>query len=320
MLTVSVIGLGLIGGSLLQALAYAGYQVSGYDANPQTRAAAQAAGRDGHRWRIAGSVKEATAEADVTVLAVPLPAVGDVLDQLAAAGHTGLLSDVTSVKGPVDQLVQTRLPGARLVGGHPMAGKEVSGFHASDPSLFAGCAWALCLDPAVRMDDWLTLAEIATRLQARVTPVTAAEHDAAVAVVSHLPHLTASALAAAAGSGLARTLAAGSYRDGTRVAATGPDMVAAMCGGNSTALVAALDDLIERLTQARAQLDDDRPIAAVRNWLGPGHDARLRWPAQPGPIEEIRATPEELLRLGRSGGWVTEVAADRRTVMGARPA
>ncbi|MGH3712696.1 MAG: prephenate dehydrogenase, partial [Micromonosporaceae bacterium] len=196
MLTVSVLGLGLIGGSLLRALSAAGYPTVGYDAAPGTRTAAADAG-----YPVAGSVAGAVAEADLVVLAVPLPAVAGVLDELA--GYRGLLSDVTSVKAPVSALVAARLPEARYVGGHPMAGKETSGFAASDPALFTGCAWALCLEPVgaqrpgASLGDWLTVAELVTQLGARVVPATPYDHDRAVAQVSHLPHIVAAALAAA---------------------------------------------------------------------------------------------------------------------------
>ncbi|MQA26265.1 MAG: prephenate dehydrogenase/arogenate dehydrogenase family protein [Micromonosporaceae bacterium] len=334
MLTVSVLGLGLIGGSLLRALARAGYPTCGYDADPATRAAAREAASDAPTgkvaWRVADSVADAAADTDLAVLAVPLPAASAVLDELAHAGFTGIVSDVTSVKGPVAELVAAHLPDARHIGGHPMAGKEVSGFAASDPTLFTDRVWALCLpepgrrsEPAgdaVPLDDWLTVAETVTALGARVTPVTAAEHDTAVATISHLPHLAACAIAAAGGSGLPGTLAAGSFRDGTRVAASPPALVAAMCGGNAPALVPALDDMIAALAEARARLTSPDPIAAVRNWLVPGHTARSNWPPTAGPTTELPATADHLLALGRAGGWLTAVARNRHTVTAIRPA
>jgi len=121
---------------------------------------------------------------------------------------------------------------------HPMAGKESSGFLAGGPQLFDGCAWVLCLEPGdTDLTDWLTLAGLCTSLGARVVPVTAAEHDRAVAQISHVPHLLAAALSGVlAGNPLAGTLAAGSFRDGTRVAGSRPELIAAMCGGNAAAV------------------------------------------------------------------------------------
>ncbi len=317
----AVLGLGLIGGSVLRALAAAGHGVLGYDADPSTRAMARTASARapaGSRWQVAGSVRSAVAEADLVVLAVPLPAVGPVLDELAGCGYAGLVTDVTSVKGVVRELATSR---ARFVGGHPMAGRETSGFAVSDGTLFRGCAWVLCLEPGgTGLDDWLAVAEVVTGLGARVVPATAAEHDRAVAAVSHVPHLLAAALAAvAANDPLALTLGAGSFRDGTRVAASPPALTAAMCGGNAPAVAESLDQVRQLLDAARAALDAPDPIGALAPWLVPPAEARAGWPPQPSAPATLPATVEVLLRLGRAGGWVTEIAADRRTVTAARP-
>jgi prephenate dehydrogenase len=325
----AVIGLGLIGGSLLRALAAAGHGVLGYDTDPATRAMARTAAARapaGSRWQVAGAVRDAVAGADVVVLAVPLPGVGTVLDELANVGYAGLVTDVTSVKGPVRDLVEDRARRfgrlAGFVGGHPMAGRETSGFAAADPDLFRDCAWVLCLEPGgTDLGDWLTLAGLATGLGARVVPTTAAEHDRAVAAVSHVPHLLASALTeAAAADPLALTLGAGSFRDGTRVAASPPALTAAMCGGNAPAVRAALDAVLDLLGTARAALDSADPIGALAPWLVPAAQVRAAWPPRPSEPATLPAKTDVLLRLGRAGGWVTEVAPDRLTVTAARPA
>ncbi|HEY3008663.1 MAG TPA: prephenate dehydrogenase/arogenate dehydrogenase family protein [Micromonosporaceae bacterium] len=326
---VGVIGLGLIGGSLLRALAGAGHRVLGYDADPATRATARTAAARAPataRWQITSNVRDAVAGAELAVLAVPLPAVADVLDELVDAGYTGLVTDVTSVKAPVRDLVEQHLnrPHSRLagfVGGHPMAGRETSGFAAGDAGLFTACAWVLCLEPQqTQVDDWLTLAAMVTGLGARVVPVTADEHDRAAAAVSHVPHLLAAALATATTDPIAATLAAGSFRDATRVAGTRPELVAAMCGGNAAATRRALDGVLDALGHARMALDASEPIAVLRDWLTAGHAARTGWPPEPGPPLELPASADVLLRLGRAGGWVTAVAADRRMVTAIRPA
>jgi prephenate dehydrogenase len=300
---VAVLGLGLIGGSLLRR--FGAQRAVGYDADAATREAASEAG-----LAIAGTVAEATEDADVVVLAVPLPALGAVLAELR--GFAGLVTDVTSVKARPRALAA----GLRWVGGHPMAGREQSGFAAADPALFDGCAWVLCLEPETPLDDWLAVAALVTGLGARVVPATADEHDAAVARISHAPHVVAAALAESAGAGregaLALALGAGSFRDGTRVAATRPALTAAMCAGNADALRAELDVLIGRLAQARDLLDDPD---ALTDWLGAGHAVRAKWPAEPGPEEKISA--DQLLELGRAGGWVTAVGAGQ--IVAVRP-
>ena len=192
-MNVAVIGMGLIGGSLLRALAASGHWVIGYDLDPSTRAMARTAAAQAPkdaRWQVAGSISDAVSAADLVVVATPLTAVAHVLDEVATAGYSGLVTDVVSVKEPVRELVARRLRGSGLrlagyVGGHPMAGKETAGFAATDPALFHGCAWVLCLDQETSLDDWLTLARLFTSLGARVVPTTAEEHDEGLVDAAH---------------------------------------------------------------------------------------------------------------------------------------
>jgi prephenate dehydrogenase len=247
-----------------------------------------------------------------------------VLDEIANAGYSGLVTDVVSVKEPVRDLVARRLKGSGMrlagyVGGHPMAGRETAGFAATDPALFQGCAWVLCLDEETDLDDWLALARLLTGLGARVVPATAEDHDRVVATVSHVPHLLAAALATAVDDPLAGTLAAGSFRDGTRVAASAPELVASMCGGNAGPVLDALDAIMAGLDEARAALESNDPIASVRRWVTPAQAARATWPRGWGDPKQLPATRNGLLDLGDEGGWVSAVAPDARTVTSVRP-
>lgn len=313
--SVAVVGLGLIGGSLALSLAAEGYPVYGYDADAETRKAAAEVGIP--------VVESAAAAgtADLVVLAVPMPGLDAVLAELRPALATNsVLTDVASVKSAALELVGTHGLAGRYVGGHPMAGTQHSGFAAASADLLPGATWVLCLEPETRPESWLRAAGLVTRLGCRVVPATAAEHDTAVARVSHLPHVLAELLARTAADGaagpLALTLAAGSFRDGTRVAATRPELVQAMCAGNAAALSVALDDVAAGLAQARRDLADGRGLGE----LGvAGHDARLRWEhlsaadTPRAPWVRRRDDPrlaEDLLGLGRSGGWVSGVDDD----------
>jgi prephenate dehydrogenase len=324
---VAVIGMGLIGGSLLRALAAAGHWVIGYDLDPSTRAMARTAAAQApreSRWMVAPSISDAAASADLVVLATPLTALAQVLDEVAGAAYTGLVTDVVSVKQPVRDLVARRLRGGGLrlagyVGGHPMAGRETAGFAAGDPALFRDCAWVLCLDEETSLDDWLTLARLYTGLGARVVPTTAEDHDRVVAAVSHVPHLLAAALATAVTDPLAATLAAGSFRDGTRVAASAPELTAAMAGGNAGPVLDGLDAVMDRLDEVREALESDDPIPQIRAWVQPAHAARTTWPRGWGAPRQIPARVNDLLALGDAGGWVTAVSPDARTVTCATP-
>lgn len=277
---VSVVGLGQLGGSLAAALAAAGRPVSGWDVDPAARDAAAARG--------VGITRELSG---VVVLAVPLPAMATALDGLTV-DPDATVTDLGSVKGPVLAALTPSL-GRRFVGGHPMCGTERSGHAATDPALFAGARWALCLEPDTELPRWLRVAEVALAVGAEVVPATATEHDDAVAAVSHVPHLLAAALAAAAADAgpLALTLAAGSFGSGTRVIGSDPAFVTAMVEGNAGPTTAALD-------RVRAALERPWPelVAAGNAVVTRSADRRtVRVPLE-------RAA---LLSLGRAGGAVT---------------
>jgi prephenate dehydrogenase len=286
--------------------------VLGYDADGGTRDAARDAG-----IAVAGSVAEAAADRDLVVVATPLPAVGSVLAELAAAGTEAIVTDVVSVKAPVLDAARAAFGGGiRYVGGHPMAGTERAGFAASEPRLFDGAAWVLCLERDTDLAAWLELAALVGSLGCRVVPCPAAEHDAAVARVSGLPHLLAAALALAGdeGGSLALALAAGSFRDGTRVAGTRPDLVAALCDGNRSALATALDAAVARLAAAADAL---RSGGTVADLAMAGHAARRRWIALSLGGERstlLRSDPglrDALLALGAAGGHLTTISDER---------
>ncbi|MDK3257048.1 prephenate dehydrogenase [Blastococcus capsensis] len=276
---VAVVGLGQLGGSLAAALAAAGRPVSGWDVDPAARDAAAARG-----------VRITRELAGVVVLAVPLPAMAAALDGLAV-DPDATVTDLGSVKVPVLASVGATL-GRRFVGGHPMCGTERSGHGATDPALFSGARWALCLETDTELPRWLRVAEVALAVGAEVVPVTAAEHDDAVAAISHVPHLVAAALAAGAAEAgpLALALAAGSFRGGTRVAGSDPGFVTAMVEGNAGPTAAALDRVRDQLARPWPEL-----VAAGHAVVTAASGRRtVRVPLE-------RAA---LLALGRAGGAV----------------
>src|SRR3954447_1141315 len=277
---VGVVGLGQLGGSLAAALVAQGRDVAGWDVDPAAREAAAARG-----VRI---TRELTG---VVVLAVPLPAMATALDGLSV-DPDATVTNLGSVKTPVLETVGAEF-GGRFVGGHPMCGTERSGHTAVGPGLFAGARWAVCLDADTELPRWLRVAEVALTAGAEVVPVTAAEHDDAVAAISHVPHLLAAALAAAAGESgpLALSLAAGSFASGTRVAASDPAFVTAMVEGNSVPTAAAL---------GRVQAQLGRPWPEL---VAAGHDVATRTPGR----RTVRVPLERaaLLAVGRAGGAVT---------------
>ncbi|QEN16644.1 prephenate dehydrogenase [Mycobacterium sp. ELW1] len=303
---VCVLGLGLIGGSVLRAAVAAGREALGYNRSVE---GAQGARFDG--FSATTDLTEAlawAAERDaLIVLAVPMPAVSQLLSHIKDVAAECPLTDVISVKGAVLDAVRKAGLLDRYVGGHPMAGTAHSGWSAGDARLFAGAPWVLTVDEHVDARVWEQVMHLALDCQAVVVPATSDEHDAAAASISHLPHLLAEALAETAGEvPLAFALAAGSFRDGTRVAATAPDLVRAMCEANAEQLLPALDRALELLNQARASLADRGSVAEL---VEAGHAARARYDSFSRPQIVTIAIGEEdwraeLAAAGRAGGVI----------------
>jgi prephenate dehydrogenase len=303
---VCVLGLGLIGGSMMRVLAETGREVFGYNRSVDGVAAARFDGFDATADLDAVLTRAAAAGA-LIVLAVPVPALPVMLDHIRSTAPDCPLTDVVSVKGAVLQLVTQHGLLASYVGGHPMAGTAHSGWAAGNSELFVGAPWVLSVDDHVDADVWAEVMHVALDCQAFVVPARSDEHDAAAAAISHLPHLLAEALAAtAADVPLAFALAAGSFRDGTRVAATAPDLVRAMCEANASSLQTSLDHAIYLLEQARNGLSATGSVAEL---VERGHAARTSFDSFPRPevfgvtvgAEGWRA---ELAAAGRSGAVV----------------
>lgn len=301
-----ILGLGLIGGSLLRAAAAAGREALGYNRSVE---GAQGARFDGFAATtdLTEALQWAADRDALIVLAVPMPAVSQLLGHVKDVAGDCPLTDVISVKGAV--LDEVRKAGLldRYVGGHPMAGTAHSGWAAGDARLFAGAPWVLGVDEHVDAQVWAQVMDLALDCHAVVVPAKSDEHDAAAASISHLPHLLAEALAVTAGEvPLAFALAAGSFRDGTRVAATAPDLVRAMCEANAEQLLPALDRALELLNQARESLTDKSSVAEL---VEAGHAARIRYDSFSRPQIVTIAIGEEnwreeLAAAGRAGGVI----------------
>lgn len=301
---VAVLGLGLIGGSLLHAIAQTGLPAVGYDVDPETASRARAAG-----FTIASSDADAVRHADLVIMAMPLPQVGPALESLGPhLDPRAVLTDVGTLKSPVLELTKDLTPQARFVGGHPLAGTEESGWSAADPLLFRDAPWSLTIEEHTDLDAWLSLAELVCDLGAKPVPTTAAEQDDAVAGVIGLPHVLAETLALTglAGGPLGLSLAAGSYKSGSRVARTRPELVATWCDGNP-ALIEALDDVVARLSAARDQLAAHGTILPL---AVAGHAARVNWEQRSFAPVELPPEREALRSHGRRGGWITAVLRD----------
>jgi prephenate dehydrogenase len=198
----------------------------------------------------------------------------------ALAASPGIVTDVGGVKGSIVDAVGD----PRFIGGHPMAGSEQDGIDGADADLFAGAVWVLT--PTAKTDDaaFAGLRSVITDLGADVVALAPDHHDALVAVVSHVPHLTAASLMRMADDrstehrALLR-LAAGGFRDMTRIASGHPGIWPDICAENRSAIVDVLDGLLASLTEVRGIVaDDDR--AGLLHVLEQARTARANIPSR----------------------------------------
>lgn len=250
---IAFLGLGLIGGSVARAVLAAGFASRVVAWTPSGRGP-RAAATDG----IVGArtPEEAVRGADLVVLAAPPLACLELVDLLGGPlrdelAGSAVVTDVASTKAALVE--RARAAGVRFVGGHPLAGRETSGYGAADPDLLRGRPWVVVpsepADPAA--DE--RVAALATACGARPVRMSAAAHDATVAAISHLPLVLSAALVEAMAAEpdwpVARDLAAGGWASMTRLARGDAAMGAGILATNGPAVA-------ERLMALRAVLDD----------------------------------------------------------------
>jgi prephenate dehydrogenase len=264
---VALLGFGLIGGSIARAL----HVRRGGAADEMTISAWSPSGdgpasaaRDGVIDVAAADPEAAVAGADLVVLAGPPTVCLAQLAELAGAWHLALAPDavVTDVASTKTAIVErARSLGLRFVGGHPMAGRETSGYAASSTDLFVDRPWVV-----VPTDDVAAVERVealATATGARPLRMTADVHDEAVAAISHLPLLASAAIVEAVAGGssdrasrsAAAELAASGWRDITRLARGEPEMGAGIVATNASAIATRVRDLIDALEDWLAELE-----------------------------------------------------------------
>jgi prephenate dehydrogenase len=299
---ICMLGLGLIGGSIARAVA-AHDDVPATDGRPSLVAWTPAG--DGPRAALAAGViadvardlTDAVRGADLVLLAAPALATLRLLDDLAGLEPgilrpTATVTDVASTKAAI--VGRADALGLRFVGGHPMAGRETAGFGASAADLFVGRPWVIVPGRGASAEDVARVEWLASACGARPVRMPGEAHDAAVAAISHAPLVVAAALVEAVAGApgersredwdTVRSLAAGGWRDMTRLARGDPEMGMGMLATNATAVVARLRDVRDRL---------DTWIAALDASAGPDAAALLdRLAADRGRARETRSAEE----------------------------
>ena len=292
---IAVVGFGLVGASFAAAVraAYPDTRVLAVDIDERTLAEAVERG-----WATDGALPDDPAferfvgdGCDLVVLATPVGAAERYFEDLARWDYRGIVTDTASTKARITALAERVLPHPEnFVPGHPMAGSEVNGIEGARPDLFKGAHWILCPDADTPAEHFPRLHELVTSIGARVIALPREDHDEAVAVVSHVPHIMASSLVQLASrhaddqQALMR-LAAGGFKDSTRIAAGSPELWCGIAFDNKDALSDGLDEIQGIIGAfADALASDDR--ASLTALLADAAAARRALPAAWVPSTE----------------------------------
>jgi prephenate dehydrogenase len=278
---IAIFGPGLIGGSLALAARQHGLcaRLSLWSRDPRERAAARDAGLADSDDTVTGDPALAVAGAELVFLCVPPAALIDVARRIAPHLEPGAaVSDVASVKeGLTAELgeIFSADTGSRYVGAHPMAGSERSGPTAARADLFEGAACLLTPDATTAPDALATVETFWREVGARVRQITPAEHDASVALVSHLPHVLAAALVhfVAAQPGEAARCAGPGWRDVTRIAAGSPELWTEILSRNRPPVTKALHGMVAKLREVLGYLEAGRE-PELQNFLSEARSQR----------------------------------------------
>jgi prephenate dehydrogenase len=249
-------------------------------------------------------------DAELTFVAVPVIAALDAV-QHALKATSGVVTDVGSVKGALCEAIEDE----RFVGGHPMAGSELEGLDGADAAMFNGAVWVLTPTAATSHVALSTVARAVHQLGAEMVAMSPARHDDTVAVVSHVPHLTAASLMGLAADGADEhaallRLAAGGFRDMTRIASGHPGIWLDICQQNRAAIVDGLDRLIAGLGEMRAIVDAGDGDALLAR-LQRARSARSNLPSRisrPEQLAEVRIPIPD--RLGAAAEIFTLAARE----------
>jgi len=264
--TVAILGLGVMGGSLARALSALATppRVVAWSPEPDECAAAL---DEGAIHAVASDPEGAASGVELVVLAVPLDAVGPLLGRLAPVIDRGtVVTDVASLKAPVQDAVERSGLGARWAGSHPLCGSEMSGFEASRRDLYRD-ATVYVTPGAEATGAGDVVSAFWSALGARPETMDAAAHDRLMAATSHLPQLTANALAEVfRRSGIAAGLLGPGGRDVTRLAASSPHVWGAILRQAPEELTSHLRSL-ERRVGELADLVEANDGDALAQWM-----------------------------------------------------
>ena len=262
--TLAIVGVGLMGGSIALAARRRGVATRIIGVDHQIEALAQAR-QHGMLDDASPHLQDAATVADLMLFCTPVDGIAAQILEASAYCRPGtMLSDVGSTKAAILRDVLGRLPpGIEFIGSHPLAGSERNGPAHASPHLLEGRLVIVTPTPGTSKDALSRISDFWLALGARVRVMNAEEHDRAVALTSHLPHLLASALAGILPPELHELTATG-FRDTTRLAAGHPDLWSAIFRSNTTHLLAALTHFEEQIERFRNALLAEDAVALDR--------------------------------------------------------
>lgn len=220
--------------------------------------------------------------ADIVILATPVRTIVDQLNEIAPTLWPGtIVMDMGSTKGEICNALNALPPSVQAIGGHPMTGKETAGFDAAEPNLYRNATWVLTPLPRTTSDTVALALELVQAVGARPVVLPPDRHDRLVATISHLPFLAASALVHTTQEmgdhdPAVWELAAGGFRDTSRVAASDTRMFLDILLTNEPAVLDQLDNYIGQLTSLR-NLIEQHDEAALATKLASSQATRAQW-------------------------------------------
>lgn len=220
--------------------------------------------------------------ADIVVLATPVRTIISMLDEIAPYLWPGtIVMDMGSTKSEICAAMRNLPDTLQPIGGHPMTGKETSGFGAAQPDLYTGATWVLTPLERTTQETVDLSVELVEAVQARPVVVPPVEHDRLVASISHLPFLLASALThsvaeVGAQNEMVWKLAAGGFRDTSRVAASDTQMFLDILSTNRSAVLEQIDSFAQQLGELR-ELVSEGDESELRAKLSESQAARANW-------------------------------------------
>jgi prephenate dehydrogenase len=286
---ISIVGFGLIGGSIARALRErsrtAPWHVTAWSRNP---APVRQAVADGVVQRAATSLREVVDGADIVLLAAPPLVCLDLIDQLAQlrtiANDGCTYTDVASAKSSMVQ--RANAVGLPFIGGHPMAGREVTGYASAMPDLFVGRPWVTVIGDHARLGDGERVSDLVRACGAIQVPMKAEAHDMAVAAISHMPLIVSAAIVEAVVGGpgqseredwiVARALAATGWASMTRLARGDASMGAGIAATNTEAIAARVRDVRDALDDWLRLLDEQSGPQGANDFFERFESARQR--------------------------------------------